>query len=166
MWNRLSARIRDPSDGAADSWRASVTSRRTSAPDARSAASRAAAPDTANCSSARSRSALAGMPRSRSRSTATGGAAGAPDERAAGPAAPGLREALLAQARQRFPQGHGGHAELGGELGLGRELLPVHEQAELDGLAHPLHHFLRPARRGEGRYQRYGVPAVGHAVRL
>jgi hypothetical protein len=71
----------------------------------------------------------------------------------------------LAQGRQRFPQGHGGHAELRGELGFRRELLPVHEETELDRLAHALHHLHRPSRRGEGRNQRYGVPSVGHAIK-
>jgi hypothetical protein len=60
----------------------------------------------------------------------------------------------------------GGHAELGREFRFRRELLAVDEQAELDRLAYPLHHLIRPARGGEGRDQRHGVPAIRHAARL
>ena len=40
-------------------------------------------------------------------------------------------------------------AELRGELGLGRKLLAVHEEAQLDRLTHLLHYLVRPPRRSE-----------------
>ena len=166
MWKRLSALIRDPSEAAPVSWCTSVCSRRTLALDARAAASLAAAPDTANCSSIRSRSVLVGHAAQPIAQRGDRRRRRPPDERAAGPAAPGLHQALLAQRGEGFAQRHGGDAELRGELGLGRQLLTVDEQAELYRLAHPLHDLVRPPGRGEGRDQRYGVPTVRHELML
>ncbi len=166
MWNRLSAMIRAPDVVAAESWSARASSRRTLAVEARVAASRAAAPETALCSSVRSRSVADGhRPQPvAERAELRGGRPS--DEGAAGPAATGLHQALLAEHGEGLAQRHRGDAELGGELRLGREPLAVSEQAELYRLADAEHDLLRPARGGQRGDERNRVPTVSHARRL
>ena len=163
MWNRLSAMIRAAGVAAAESWSARVSSRRTLTVEARVAASRAAAPETALCSSVRSRSSpTAHRPQPVAEQAERRG--GRPsDERAAGPAAAGLHQALLAEHGEGLAQRHRGDAELRGELRLGRELLAVGEQAELYRLADAEHDLLRPAEGGQRGDERNRVPTVSHS---
>lgn len=55
-------------------------------------------------------------------------------ERAAGPTATSLNEASLTQRGDRLPECHRGDAQLMGELSLGRQLLTICDQAEVDRL--------------------------------
>ncbi len=80
-------------------------------------------------------------------SCSTGEALGAADERAAAAAAPGFHEVLFAQGGQGFADGHGGDAELRGQVDLDREAFAVVEQAEVDGLGDAQDDFVGPADR-------------------
>ncbi|MCY1454782.1 hypothetical protein D9M71_718710 [compost metagenome] len=67
------------------------------------------------------------------------------DETAAVAPAPGLDGAALAQVGEGFAQGHGGDAELHGQLGFAGQLLAFREQAEVDRLHQAAHYFFRTA---------------------
>jgi hypothetical protein len=74
------------------------------------------------------------QPREQSR---LGGLDGRVHERPAVAAAARLDEAGAAQADERLAQGDGGDPELGGELGLARELVAVAEDADADRVRQP-----------------------------
>jgi hypothetical protein len=57
----------------------------------------------------------------------------------------------LPQCHQGFPQGHGGDAELAGEIGLAGQLLAVGEQSEVDGVTEPPHDGIHAGQGVDGR---------------